>query len=62
MKYADGSEELYEMKKDPKQFINLVKNPEYASILQEQRKSFLQRIKETAVKLPVAKKGKKKKK
>ena len=62
MKYTDGSEELYEMKKDPKQFINLVKNPEYASILQEQRKSILQRIKEAAVKLPVAKKGKKKKK
>ncbi|MEM7144640.1 MAG: sulfatase [Verrucomicrobiota bacterium] len=30
IKYADGSEELYNMKKDPNEWTNLADNPEYA--------------------------------
>jgi choline-sulfatase len=30
IKYADGSEELYDMKKDPNEWTNLAENPEYA--------------------------------
>jgi len=40
MKYGDGSEELYDMKKDPKQFVNLVKSPEHAETLRSLRKQF----------------------
>ncbi len=40
MKYGDGSEELYDMKKDPKQFVNLAKSPEHAKVLQSLRKQF----------------------
>ena len=40
MKYGDGSEELYDTKKDPKQFVNLVKSPEHAETLRSLRKQF----------------------
>ena len=30
IRYADGSEELYDMKKDPNEWTNLAPNPEYA--------------------------------
>ena len=40
MKYGDGSEELYDMKKDPKQFVNLAQSTQYAEVLQSLRKQF----------------------
>ena len=40
MKYGDGSEELYDMKKDPKQFDNLAKSAEHAATLRSLRKQF----------------------
>jgi iduronate 2-sulfatase len=40
MKYGDGSEELYDMKKDPKQFVNLAKSAEHAKVLQSLRRQF----------------------
>ncbi|MCA9079427.1 MAG: sulfatase [Planctomycetaceae bacterium] len=36
--YADGSEELYDMRKDPNEWDNLVGDPQYAAILAEHRK------------------------
>ncbi|MCM8531773.1 MAG: hypothetical protein NE330_11475 [Lentisphaeraceae bacterium] len=35
MQYADGSQELYNMKKDPDEWSNLASNPEYASVIEE---------------------------
>jgi len=35
MRYRDGTEELYDMRKDPQQFTNQVTNPEYAVVLQQ---------------------------
>jgi len=40
MKYGDGSEELYDMSKDPKQFVNLAKSTEHAKVLASVRKQF----------------------
>jgi iduronate 2-sulfatase len=40
MKYGDGSEELYEMKKDPKQFVNLAQSAEHAKVLASLRNKF----------------------
>jgi iduronate 2-sulfatase len=40
MKYTDGSEELYDMKKDPKQFDNLAKSTQHAKVLESLRKQF----------------------
>ncbi len=40
MKYGDGSEELYDMSKDPKQFVNLAKSTEHAKVLMSVRKQF----------------------
>ena len=40
MKYGDGSEELYDMKKDPKQFVNLAQSTQHAEALQSLRKQF----------------------
>lgn len=35
IQYADGSQELYNMKKDPDEWSNLASNPEYASVIEE---------------------------
>ncbi len=43
MKYSDGSEEFYDMKKDPRQFTNLVNQPRHLSSLQKIRKKFKHR-------------------
>jgi len=40
MKYKDGSEELYDMKKDPRQFQNLAKSPQHSEILKKLRVQF----------------------
>lgn len=39
-----GGEELYDMEKDPEQYTNLVKNPEYVSVLKEYRQKFQERM------------------
>ena len=44
MKYGDKGEELYDMVKDPHQYKNLVNNPEYATVLEEARAKFKQRM------------------
>ena len=62
MRYRDGSEELYDMKKDPKQFTNLVKNPEYSSHLKKQQQLFVERLAEAKYKMDSGKKSNKKKK
>jgi arylsulfatase A-like enzyme len=36
--YADGSEELYNLQKDPQEWLNLAGNAEFASILNEHKK------------------------
>ena len=36
--YADGSEELYDMRKDPNEWTNLAADPKYADILNEHRR------------------------
>ena len=45
MRYKDGSEELYDMKKDPKQFKNLAKISAFKTELQTQRRLYENRIK-----------------
>lgn len=45
MKYGDGSEELYDMKEDPKQFKNLVRIPTYEKVLKSQSQLFAKRTK-----------------
>ena len=45
MKYKDGSEELYDMKEDPKQFKNLAKNAAFKKQLETQRSLFSTREK-----------------
>lgn len=44
MRYGDGSEELYDMLKDPRQYSNLVNNKTYLAVLQKQRQTFEQRM------------------
>ncbi len=44
MYYRDGSEELYDMKKDPLQFVNLVGDPKYATKLKQMRSNLNLRI------------------
>ncbi len=36
--YADGTEELYDMRKDPNEWTNLAKNPKYATVISQHRK------------------------
>lgn len=38
IQYADGSEELYDMRKDPNEWTNLVSDPAYREILEEHRR------------------------
>lgn len=38
IRYADGSEELYDMKKDPNEWENLAGKPEFASVIAEHQK------------------------
>jgi arylsulfatase A-like enzyme len=38
IRYADGSEELYDMKKDPNEWTNLAADPAYAGIIAEHKK------------------------
>ena len=40
MKYGDNSEELYDMQKDSKKFVNLDKSTQHAKILQSPRQQF----------------------
>jgi iduronate 2-sulfatase len=44
MRYRDGSEELYDMLKDPKQFSNHAANPEYAAVIQQLREQLELRL------------------
>ena len=36
--YSDGSEELYNIQEDPLEFINLIGNPEYRSVVAQLKK------------------------
>jgi arylsulfatase A-like enzyme len=38
IRYADGSEELYNMQKDPNEWTNLASNPEYADVIAAHKK------------------------
>ena len=38
IRYADGSEELYDMRKDPNEWTNLVGEEKYANVIAEHRK------------------------
>ena len=38
IRYADGSEELYNMKEDPNEWNNLAANPKYQNIIQSHKK------------------------
>ena len=38
IRYADGSEELYDMRKDPNEWNNLARDSRYADVLQEHRR------------------------
>ena len=44
MKYRDGTEELYNMRVDPKQFTNQAKDPKHRKQLLKQRKLFSERM------------------
>jgi choline-sulfatase len=38
IRYADGSEELYDMQNDPNEWTNLAANPKYAAVIEDHRK------------------------
>ena len=38
IRYADGSEELYDMQKDPNEWTNLIGDPKYDSVIDEHKK------------------------
>ena len=44
MKYGDKGEELYDMRKDPGQYTNVVSDPKYATVLEEARAQFKARM------------------
>jgi len=43
MQYADGSQELYDMRKDPNEWNNLAKDSKYAGVIKE-HKAFLPKV------------------
>lgn len=45
IRYKKGEEELFDMHKDPKQYVNLVKNPEYAEALESMRDKLAVKVK-----------------
>ena len=49
MRYRDGTEELYDMVRDPEQFSNQVANPEYSATLRQFRNRLDSRLKEEGV-------------
>jgi iduronate 2-sulfatase len=49
MRYTDGTEELYDMGKDPKQFTNQAANPEYSNILKQMRSRLDARLMEAGL-------------
>ncbi|MBT5901270.1 MAG: sulfatase [Opitutaceae bacterium] len=53
MLYKDDTDELYDMKKDPKQFTNLAQNPVYAKVVAAQRKQLVSRIKAAGLNRPL---------
>jgi len=44
IRYSDGIEELYDHRRDPKEWINLVDNPEFDSVIEKFRKQLEQQI------------------
>jgi len=49
IRYQKGGEELYDRKKDPNEWHNLAKNPEYSTILEQHRKQATQKFAKTVV-------------
>ena len=49
MRYRDGTEELYDMLKDPKQFTNQADNPEYSVKLEQLRRQLDARLDEEEI-------------
>ena len=54
-RYADGSEELYDMSKDRGQFTNLVKDSKFGMVLKKQRAALDQRIAAAGIKVKKSK-------
>ena len=50
MRYKNGAEELYQMRKDPGQFTNLARDPEYSPVLETQRKALDKRLSDAGMK------------
>ncbi|MBX2853281.1 MAG: sulfatase [Phycisphaeraceae bacterium] len=50
MRYKDGSEELYDMKNDPKQFTNMAKDPASSKVLDRMRDVLDERLKQIEAK------------
>ena len=48
MRYADGSEELYDMDADPGQFTNLAKDSSHTTVLEDLRRQLQERVKASA--------------
>lgn len=53
MRYADGSEELYDMDKDPRQFANLAISKTPPQALEEMRKMLKARLEESGLRIPI---------
>lgn len=50
MRYNNGAEELYDMKKDPKQFNNVADDPVYSSVLEQMQKQLAARVAKDGIK------------